>query len=198
MFTEKEIKKQFAQEIMYVPKQYRSEIRQRYKDGEFDVCRPGGLEHIRYALEFYPEYAERVLKERFRDLKGWDVRNKLLDVIPGFTETPITDAFKKSLEGYLAISKVVMKLIWTLEQYPLQEISEFRRGATIDLMPLVDGKIRWWLGGGDRPGSTLSAGAIDVQASIVSADLPIPDDQSDMTAFPLNINQEKEKHNREQ
>lgn len=145
---------------------------------------PSGLAHIRYALEFYPEYAERVLKERYRDLKDWGVYNKLLEVIPGFTKTPITDAFQKSLEGYLAISKAVMKLVGVLDQYPMQDIPEFRRGATIDLMPLAYGKIRWWLQGGDQPGSTLGTGDIDVQASIVSADLPISEDQPGTTKFP--------------
>jgi hypothetical protein len=195
MYTASEIKKQFAEQIMYVPKEYRNEIRQRYKDGEYDACGLDGLIAIRIALEFYPSYSEKVLEINFHGTKAWDVKAKIKTIIPGFTQTPVTDAFCDAIAGYLAISKAVMKLIAVLKEYPLQDIPEFRRGATLDLIPWVEDRIRWWLEGGDRPGLILDNRAIDVQAKIVVTDLPIPDDQSGTSAFPININTTKENPN---
>lgn len=157
---------EFAVMLKYAPKKCKADLRRRFQLGEFSLCGSQGLRLIRYVLEFYPEYGEKILEFDYSEMKEFNIKNIIRRLVPGFTETPIADAFRNAVAGYQEILRAAGKISAALEQYPLRDIPAFRRGMAAMQVLGLQSQIERWLVGHEN--STFKNSVINVEAKIVS------------------------------
>lgn len=141
-----EIKWTSVDEIKKAPKEHQKELKKRLVRGELKDAGAHGMRAIAKALRTRPEEAKQLLKQDFTGKKTAEVRDAIQEVIPDYTETPLTDAFIDASKVHIEITSAAARITRVLKDNPKDNVMKGKLPQVISSLLIANSAINRYLG----------------------------------------------------
>lgn len=159
----KKISHSFLREIRRAPFEYQPKIKARLLKGDFEKIGIHGVRTLAQALHNVPEHSKKLMAIDFVSMSHEDLRRNILKIVPEYSETPLADKFKESVEGYRNIIKACQISTKALEDNPVDGIPKFRRLQAVTQVVILQKKLETWM---SKVPKTVKANAEPIEGKV--------------------------------
>ena len=157
--SEAKAKRTIIPAINIAPEEFQGSLKDKFVSGELDTAGVSGTRVIASALRQHQDKAEEILNTDFSSLDAQQTREKIYEIIPEFTETPVTDSLIKAMEPYEEVSYAIHQLMDALKKYSLAEIGGLHLAPLMLSLQVLGKLISSWVKASKTPP------VIDVEAT---------------------------------